>query len=127
MLEDGGGGVSAEYVLTGILIGVQVLASSQSEAEARHAASGGPGGSQLLAQRQAPGQHVPVAIEDQHTAATLLTAERTTDRHVCSSDGTNRGAPALDISGRGKHAGEAETEEVLDLFCLSPSTGFHSR
>lgn len=90
---DGGGG--AEYVLTGILIGVQVLASSQSEAEARHAAPGGPGGPQLLAQHQAPGPHGPVAIEDQHAAATLLPAERTADRHVCSGEGTNRGGAWL--------------------------------
>lgn len=89
--ESGGGGVIAEYMLTGILIAVQVLASSQSEAETRHAASGGPSGPQLLAHRQALGQHVPVAVEDQHTATALLTAERTADRHVCSSDGTNRG------------------------------------
>lgn len=83
----GVGGGSSKYVLTRILIGVQVLASSQSEAEARHAASGGPGSSQLLAQRQAPGRHVPVAIEDQHSAAALLATERTADCHVCISEG----------------------------------------
>lgn len=89
ILEEGarGGGIS---VLTGILIGVQVSASSQSEAEARHAASGGPGGPQLLAQRQASCHHVPVAIEDQHSAATLLATERTADCHVCISGGTKQ-------------------------------------
>lgn len=77
-------------MLTGILIGVQVVASSQSEAEARHAASGCPRGSQLLAQRQAPCRHVSVAIEDQHSAAVLLSTERTADRHVCSGEGIKR-------------------------------------
>lgn len=74
-------------MLTGILIGVEVVASSQSEAEARKAPSGGPRGSELLAQRQAPGRHVPVAVEDQHSTTALLSAERTADRHVCSGEG----------------------------------------
>lgn len=84
------GGRRSAYVLTRILIGVQVVASSQSEAEARHAASGGPLGSQLLAQRQAPSRHVPVAVEDEHAAAALLSTERTADRHVCSGEGITR-------------------------------------
>lgn len=99
----GGGGVKVG-LLTGILIAVQVLASSQSEAEARHAAPGRPGGPQLLAQRQAPGGHVPVAVEDQHSAVALLASERTAHRHVCSGR-SNRGALGLDISRRREEGG----------------------
>lgn len=69
-------------VFTRILIVVQVLASSYSESESRDAATGGPGGSQLLAQHQALRGHVSVTVEDQYSASPLVASEWTAHRHV---------------------------------------------
>lgn len=71
---------------TGIVIVVQVLASSEREPVSRETPGSASGRSQLLAQRQAPRGYVLVTVVDQHSSSALLSSERTADRHICGDD-----------------------------------------
>lgn len=81
---------------TGIVITVQVLASSEREPESRETPGSAPGRSQLLAQRRAPPGDVLVTVVDQHSSSALLPSERTANRHICGDDSEHMNG--LDIS-----------------------------
>lgn len=71
---------------TGIVIMVQVLASSEREPVSRETPGSASGRSQLLAQRQAPRGYVLVTVVDQHSSSALLSSERTANGHICGDD-----------------------------------------
>lgn len=70
------------WKFTRILVAVQILASSQSEAIPWQTAAGRPGGLQLLAQGQASRGYVSITVKDQHSASAVLASEWTAHCHV---------------------------------------------